>query len=165
MNVGVPAHASLKVSHGIPKATAFLIQLHIRKGNELVFYAEESIPLLIGGRTFLIDFEEEWIPKEDGNYTITVVLSTPDKNLNYDIQNFSYKIATQEKTEDLVKDIIGGISNIINPEKPPITGIEEPVTDVNTNQQEPNPDNTTLYTATGLAIIIGIGIFVYLKIK
>ncbi|MCR4335409.1 MAG: hypothetical protein NUV57_02625, partial [archaeon] len=160
--VGSPANLSIKIAHGFPRQQAMAVQIQIFKDSKIVFATEESTSLLDGGRTYILDFDEKWIPKAPGNYKVTIILSTSDKEINFDIQEKTITVTTS----DLAGNIIGGIDDLFNTN--PIGSAQNNlVKDANIKITENKPIDVPLQgiAITVLAIIVISGILIVLVKK
>jgi len=92
LEIGFPASATLLMSHGIPIATSFLVQLQVVRGNQVVAYSEEKVLFLVSGKTTRVDFPEVWTPDAAGTYLVTITLASLDKRVVYDIQTKRFDI-------------------------------------------------------------------------
>ena len=159
LKINQATKAKIKVSHGFPSLSGFKIQLHIKKGEELVFYTEKSTGLIGSGRTMNIEFDDEWTPTEEGEYEVTVVLSTTNKKLNYDIQTFTYSVGNTDQTGVISNSISQGINDVINPtnkdENSPIASYDEVV-------DSPTVKLVKQLAPLGLIALVAIGIIVFI---
>ena len=159
LKINQATKAKIKVSHGFPSLSGFKLQLHIKKGEELVFYTEKSTGLISGGRTMNFEFDKAWTPTEEGDYEVTVVLSTTNKKLNYDIQTFTYSIGNTDQTTSIADSISQEINDVINPdaddENSPIATYDEVV-------DSPTVNLVTQLAPLGLIALIAIGIIIFI---
>jgi len=141
------------------------IQLHIFKEDKLVFATEKSTALLDGGRTYIIEFDEAWLPEVSGNYNVTIILSTSNKELNFDIQE---KIVTVTGS-DLAGEIIQGVDDFLNINNANNNTTEQPYDAVIEQTQDTKIDfsknNLQDIAMAGLAFIIIAGILIVLVKK
>jgi len=54
LTVGLPVKSNIIVSHGFPRQTTMVVQLHVFKGLNLVFFTEEKTGLLDATRSHII---------------------------------------------------------------------------------------------------------------
>lgn len=155
LTVGLPVQSNIIVSHGFPKRTAMVIQLHILNGLDLVFFTEEQTGLLDPIRSHIILFEDDWIPAEAGKYEIKVILSTVDKSVNFDIQSHTIEVQPKDTGED---------TGIVIVDDPDTTGISIGGNTGTTSIAEEGIDLTVAGVA-GLVILLVIGVLVYIGIK
>jgi len=92
LEIGVPASASLSVSNEMLRTRYFLVKLQILRGDDLVFYSEESVPSVKAKQTVDVFFTEKWVPKTAGTFIVTVVLSSDDKMIKYDEEVFRHDV-------------------------------------------------------------------------
>ncbi|MFH1894961.1 MAG: hypothetical protein ABIJ74_00040 [archaeon] len=97
LEVGVPASAWISFTNEMLRTKDFLVKIQILRGENLVFYSEETIPLVNARKTAEAFFSEKWVPETAGTHIVTVVLSSPDKMIKYDENVFRYDIAGEPR--------------------------------------------------------------------
>ena len=89
--VGMPSKIKFSAVHTFESADDFTVQVHILKDSELVFFSEKRITGLEPGKSVSIGFDDRWVPETEGRYYVVAILSTPDKEVNYDVKYFTYE--------------------------------------------------------------------------
>ena len=113
LTVGLPVKSNIIVSHGFPKRTTMVIQLHILKGLNLVFFTEEQTGFLDATRSHIILFEDDWIPDEPGEYEVKVILSNSNKKVNFDIQSHTIEVQPASAGDNTGITIVDDVDNTI----------------------------------------------------
>jgi len=159
---GTQTKATIKVSHGFPRASAMTVQLHIFKGKEIVFTTEKSTALLEGGRTYILEFDDLWTPEEGGDHRVVVSLSSLSKEIYFDIQEITLAVGTG----DVTSDILGNIDDLFTPSitEPQTTTPPEdsPQPIISTPEIDLSGDLIQTIAIAGLAIIVIAGILIIL---
>jgi len=169
LTVDIPVKSNIIVSHGFPRKTAMIVQLHILKGLDLIFFTEEETGSLESVRSHIILFEDDWIPDESGEYEVKVVLSNINKSINFDIQSHTIEVQPASAGENTGITIIE--------DKPPVDDntfvddIDETIrAGIDGNAGTTGLDEEIDLTVAGIAglvilVILGVVLFIAIQRK